>query len=358
MTAFALHGGSADVARAIKGSSRAQRAIELLMSRRGMGQKEAERVVSDMLVSGLSQMGGAFKRLKKAHIDKIVKLRSELASLQHELLHSTLGPKQLAEKIDGQMGRIKTLYKELDDAVASAALPVERMKLGTDEELAAAIRNVEPATPRQTWRPVEADVTPVAGQGKKTRFKVKGLIEITGEKGAYRVEFAGGHSAEFRIRNGRYEVTTSTGGRSQVFAEFDVAHDPYKALPKTTSVMNGHHGMQNSQMEKVFGRFGYKGDEAPTIWLRDGRRGSPHGTVTDVQNAFRRANPGTAGLTLGAIRDKCIAELKMIGMPEPKIHEYLNAFGEHFRQTVLPNMEKSLTSEQVGKLLGSWDLRR
>jgi len=105
-------------------------------------------------------------------------------------------------------------------------------------------------------------------------------------------------------------------------------------------------------MTRVFGGpngYGYDGGSAPTIWLRNSRRGSPHGSITDVQKA-QKSIRDRAGITYEQIRNWAVADLLITDMPHTKIQEYLAVFDAYFIETVMPNIPPG----EYQRLLGNW----
>jgi hypothetical protein len=171
---------------------------------------------------------------------------------------------------------------------------------------------------------------------------------------------------EFTIEGGLYAVRSFAKGATEpelTFSEFDILNKPYREKPLSSRVMQAHHGLQDALMEKVFGRYGYDGAEAPTMWMRDSTGESPHGRVTnELQKPNEASRLRDPDLSYAKIREWGIADLKRVGCPENKIEEYLGSIDKHFREKVLPRIEADvqsgrLTPERAQALLGGWIFR-
>lgn len=160
--------------------------------------------------------------------------------------------------------------------------------------------------------------------------------------------------------DGRVEVTVTrraSGEEVASFREFDpVARHGSK--PRSTRVMQSHHGLQDALMLDVFAPH-YKSRDAPTLWLRDSTTGSPHRTITDTQVGYegtRRAGTqqtgaqptGTLPPTYAQIREWGIADLKAIGAPDDAIRAYVARMDKYFEDSVLPNIPEADRSRLVG----------
>lgn len=141
----------------------------------------------------------------------------------------------------------------------------------------------------------------------------------------------------------------STGDEIASYKEFDpvVRHG---SKPKSTRVMQSHHGLQDALMIDVFTQYGYLSRDPPTIWLRDSTSGSPHRTITDIQvgSEGARRTPTQGPPSYAQIRDWGIADLKAIDAPKESIQAYLARMDKYFEETVLPNIPEADRPRLVG----------
>ena len=146
------------------------------------------------------------------------------------------------------------------------------------------------------------------------------------------------------------EVTvTEHDGTVHRFKELDVAHGRYDDLPLSSEVVQAHHACQNKMMEELFGDFGYRQGDPPTIWLRDSTSGSPHGIITHhLQKKSLAAFRDDPDPNYGKIRDVAVAELRAANVPEAKIREYLTAMDEYFDKYVVPNIPAAERARLMG----------
>lgn len=334
----------------------------------GIDPARADRLLDDMLARALTRFGDQFVLGKSELLDQVVDLRDRLDTLYHQVLNfdrrsgavSTLrvDPSGRAS-IQEQLRQIDALYRELDDALERLGRPLESLLPApgaarsiaddTADEIARLIDDARQAgrlvrRPGHGHRDIGLDIT----QGRLSR---RGFTEVPGSNGtAFTRSFADGSTATFRMENGRYVVTTrDAGGVETTFREFDLLSTPYARRPFTTSLMQAHHGLQNSLMTTLFERFGYDGGAAPTIWLRNSRRGSPHGAITATQNSHG-ATRRTTLTTLADIRRVAIEDLALTDMPHDMITAYIRAFDEYFEAAVLPQ----IPAADRARLLGAW----
>lgn len=318
--------------------------------------ERAQHIAEDIVASALRRYGDHVLAVKSDLLDHIVDLRDRLDGLYQGILHSgdATGrrPGQSTGDFEAQLRDVEGLYQQLDEALTDLGQPVVHTPPPPDapnalaQELSDAIEAQPPSTPRQAPRPIDRDATIEPGS---TRSRLERLRIRTEADGSRRVTFASGDSAVFSVENGAYRVRTydASGRETANFAEFDTLHTPYRNRPSTTRIMNAHHGLQNDLMRRVFQRFGYDGTAVPTIWLRDGKAGSPHGMITDIQRAA--STERRAARTYSEIRDFAIRDLAASQVPTARISEYLTAMDNYFRTAVLPNIPPA----QRG-LLGSW----
>jgi hypothetical protein len=145
---------------------------------------------------------------------------------------------------------------------------------------------------------------------------------------------------ELREIDGVIHVTSTAKGKPPVmFKEFDTLAEAYSKKPLSTRVIQAHHGCQDALMKRLFGRHGYDGDGAPTIWLRDSTGDSPHGIITHaMQNPLLETRATTKGLSYGMIRDWAVADLKAAGASDDSIRAYLKTIDEYFKLNIEPKL--------------------
>lgn len=369
--AFSLHGhaGSFDL-RAILRSDEGLAAVQRRMvDELGIEAGRAERILTDMLGRALLRHGDHLVAARSALVDRVIALRGQLDTLYSTALNLNVQPGGSARvragtaSLDDQLRHIDGVYRELDDALTELGKPFEQVAPppGVANDVPAVLSDEigrsTPSTRTQPHRPVTHDTTPQGASGRVRietgRYRFAREVRPDGST-VYRRSFEDGASVTFEVQNGRYRVETfdAAGNRTSSFGEFDILHSPYVRRPRTTAIMQAHHGIQNSPMTKLFGRYGYNGDAVPTIWLRNSRSGSPHGSITAVQNG-QRSTRNAAGTTYGDIRRWALDDLLMANMPRNKIEEYLAAFDHYFESSVLPNIPEA----QRPALLGDWTPR-
>lgn len=333
----------------------------------GIDARQADRILDDMLARALTRFGDHFVLGRSELLDQVIHLRDRLDGLYHEILNfdGAVGRKSTARvqgaarpSIKDQLTQIETLYRDLDDRIRALSAPPEDLKLppATARDVAAetmgevAKATPTPRRPGHSHRDVVADRLKELGR-RFSRLHRKGFRpHPPGQDVTFRRTFADGSTADFTIEGGVYKVTTrDASGLETTFREYDLLSSPYGRRPLTTSLVQAHHGLQNSLMTRIFGRFGYSGDAAPTIWLRNSRRGSPHGAITAAQNSAKALRETTA-TTLSEIRRLAIEDLRLTHMPEDMITAYLLAFDSYFEKAVLPRM----SAADRTRFLGSW----
>jgi hypothetical protein len=332
----------------------------------GLEPHRADRILDDMMARAMTRFGDNFVRGKSHLLDQVVDLRDRLDTLYHSVLNferrsgPDTGRVDLGQhgSIADQLRQIDALYRQIDDTLDQLRKPLKdfvpwgedsrNVATETLDEVRRIIRNAEDAgtvirRPGHDHRDIELDIS----QGRLTR---RGFDEVEGSNGrSFTRVFAEGSEATFTIENGRYRVhARDAAGVETSFGEYDILQTPYARRPLTTSLMQAHHGLQNSLMTDLFGDFGYDGNAAPTIWLRNSRAGSPHGAITATQNSFRTARRTTA-TTLSSLREIAIRDLALTDMPHDKITAYIRAFDEYFEHAVLPQ----IPADQRWKL-GDW----
>ncbi len=151
--------------------------------------------------------------------------------------------------------------------------------------------------------------------------------------------------------DGRVEVTVtrrSSGDEIASFREFDPV-PRHGSKPRSTRVMQSHHGLQDALMLDVFTPYGYKSRDAPTLWLRDSTTGSPHRTITDTQVGYEGARrTGTPPPTYAQIREWGIADLKAIGASDDAIRAYVARMDKYFEESIVPNIPEADRPRLVG----------
>jgi len=365
---FTLRGvaGSFDM-RAILRSDEGLAAVQRRMvNELGIDAARAERILTDVLGRALLRHGDHLIAGRSALVDRVIALRGQLDTVYSTILNfdarsgqgHRIGPDTAS--LDAQLRQIDGIYRDLDDALTDLGKPFDEVApppgVANDvpRVLGDEIGSSTASTRTQTERPVTHDTTP---QGASNRIRIETgryrfARDVTPDgRTVYRRSFEDGASVTFEVRDGRYRVETfdPSGNRSSSFGEYDILHSPYGRRPRTTAIMQAHHGMQNSLMTRLFGDFGYNGNAAPTIWLRNSRSGSPHGSITAVQNG-QRSTRNAAGVSYSDIRRWALDDLLVTDMPRTKIEEYLGAFDHYFESAVLPNIPQG----QRAAVLGDW----
>jgi hypothetical protein len=331
----------------------------------GIDPRQAERLLDDMLGRVLTRFGDDFVRGKSELLDQMVDLRDRLDGLYHEVLNfdsrtsaTTRIDTRSRSSIDQQLRDIDQLYRQLDQTLSDLGKPLHEIFPDANsnrnliDETVSEIRGAATSQrrPGHEHRDIEVDIRP-EGRTRRSRIRRKGFQpDPPDQSRRFTRDFADGSQATFSIENGMYHVETrdAAGNVTGRFTEFDILSSPYARRPLTTSLMQAHHGLQNSIMTKLFEKFGYDGGAAPTIWLRNSRRGSPHGSITAVQNSAKSSRG--AATTLSQLRQWAIEDLRLAQMPEAQITTYLRVFDEYFASAVLPK----LRAEGRLDLLGEW----
>lgn len=330
-----------------------------MVERLGMSEHQAARVTEAILGRALLRYGEHLVAGKGTIIDRVIDLRTRLddafeAAFSFNPRAAGGGTSRAA--LDTNLHEISRLFDELDAELTRLGRPMHEIDPppGAGDTLAPLMAEIgavpaNPHFPHTTRRTPIHDTTP----------NEAGNVRI--ERGRYHFErqadgsfikiFEDKASAVFRVENGRFrvEMFDPSGARIGEAAEYAVLHTPYGRRPRTTAMMQANHGYQNSTMTRLFQRFGYDGDAVPTIWMRDSRRGSPHGMVTAEQNAGKAVR-NASGVTLADIRRWTVADLRHSGMPDAQIAEYIRAIDNHFMTRVYPN----IPANQRTRLLGNW----
>ncbi len=392
---FTLRGiaGEIDAAAIVRSNPDFLRARNRMINELNIPAGRADRMLGDMLAHAVLRHADHLIAGRHALVDQVIDLRTRLDGLYGSILNynpqgGAIGNRSTASamSIDDQIRQLDQHYRDLDQALTDLGKPLDEivppanMADRVPQVIADEIDGTTASTARQDERLIEYDteVPPrETGLAQKIRIETGRYVfsRIIGPDGKPRWsrKFADDASVRFEVINGRYRVETfdASGTRTSLFEEYDILHGAYARRPRTTAIMQAHHGMQNSLMTRLFGEFGYNGGAAPTVWLRNSRRGSPHGTITDIQNASKPSrardavgNPraagaaapgaaplearGLAGTTYADIRRWALEDLLMTNMPRNKIKEYLGVFDNYFESTVLPNIPADRRAALLG----------
>jgi hypothetical protein len=200
---------------------------------------------------------------------------------------------------------------------------------------------------KRKWSLEEGDV--VEG-GKKVRRVVRALKKLR----EVEVELAEGPGGRLRFRVRK----RGTHQWSKFYQEFEVFKEPYRDRPRSTEVMQAHHGCQSALMKEVFGGR-YDAGEAPTIWMRDSTSGSPHRIASDLQEArlgpVKSASTSKGKLTYEHVRAMAEQDLRSSGggrITDQQINEYLAAVDDFVIKKVLPGMPTSRARLLIGNVPG------
>lgn len=371
MVLFSFHGllSTTDIS-AIARSEPSLVALHQRMVRRlGFTPARATRVIETILSRALFRYGEHLVAGKSALIDRVIGLRNQLDESYHQIFAygeraglSTRARSGPAMTLEARLREIDRLFHELDDSLDKLGRPLHEIEPpppragDTIDPLHAEVAATAASPATQRPRPASDSTAPrpPSRPGRKPRLSriESGRYRFRrNPDGSYTKTFANGSSTTFHIENGRFRALAhdASGGFIGEFREFDVVPTAYGRIPQLTALLQAHHGMQNELLTRLFGRFGYNGDAAPTIMLRDSRSGSPHGMITAVQNGARAARSGS-GVTLSNIREWAIADLRMSGMPDRDIALYLRTFDTYFERNVLGRMKPA----DRARLLGSW----
>jgi len=336
----------------------------------GMDPAQAARVTESLIGRALLRYGDHLVAGKSAVLDRVIALRNELDDAYDAAFSygSAASPAAARAALDARLRNIDRLLSELDTEMTKLGAPMHELDPppGAGDTVATLHTEIAGIAPTRALtdadrRMIDEDILKGRdSRGYRTRTPrlEGGRYRFTrNADGSYTKTFDDGASAVFHIEGGRYRVETfgpppgkvSTG----VIRENDVLTTPYGRLPRLTALVQANHGYQNSTMTQLFGAFGYDGNAVPTIAMRNSRRGSPHGLVTNAQNADKtmRNAPGT---TLLHIRRWTIADLRMGGVPDHQIAAYLAVMDQHFVDNVLPNVIAAGRQDLLGPGLTTW----
>ncbi|KAG1713687.1 hypothetical protein GQR58_002155 [Nymphon striatum] len=390
---------------------------------RGIPPARARQIAEDMVGWAVLRHGDNLIAGRSAMIDRVIEIRTRLDDLYATVLNydsplvgtanRTSGPRD----IDTQLDQLAQAYRDLDAEMTQLQLPFHTVPAAlADTRLPRHLLDEIDNAPRsstssQTPRPHADDTRMMVQPDGGLRVRLTGIryYFVRQADGSYLRTFTDGDTATLRMVNGWYQITTRSADGTQLsrFTEFDILHTPYGRKPRTSAVMQAHHGMQNSLMESLFSAYGYNKNSVPTMWLRNSRAGSPHGMITNAQHTRARTSattspaaptgtastppvtstappaaasvspPGspptlgspvppsttvpatpaaaataapTTGMTYSDIRQKAIEDFRLVDVPHARATEYLAAFDAYFERTVLPQ----LRSQGALHLLGTW----
>lgn len=341
----------------------------------GLSPEQAARVTESIIGRALLRYGDHLVAGKSEVLNRVIALRNELDDAYDAAFSygGSTSPAAARAALETRLRNIDQLLNELDTEMTKLGTPMHELDPPPGAADAAAALHAEIAgiTPTRALtdadrRMIDEDI--LKGRDKRDRRtltpRLKGgrYLFTRNADGSYTKTFKDKASAVFHIENGRYRVETfgpppvrqSLG----VIRENDVLTTPYGRLPRLTALVQANHGYQNGTMTQLFRAFLYDGNAVPTIAMRNSRRGSPHGLVTDRQNAGKtmRNAPGT---TLLHIRRWTIADLKMADVPDHQIAAYLEAMDRYFVDNVLPNViaagrQDLLGKDALGNNLATW----
>lgn len=370
-------GVSLNIAEAIEASPRVAAFRNQLAKLHG---PRAYALVEDMMMVVMRHADDYYIAVRGAHLDRVLQLRESLDLTYRQLMN--FGPdRPSARDIDAMIANVARQADELDAALRTASKPVEPFELppAARDDLVQRVndrlRHADdrpldpfPEQSSQAFRPHDADFADGSGRlpghpdydPRQSRAFRKDWAEDPASPGTFRRTFADGSSAQLKIENGRYVVTSKkVDGTVVVIRERSVNVEPYAWKTPTTSLLNAHHGVQAAPMSRRFGRFGYDPDHAPTIWLRNSRAGSEHGRITAIEGrtGLHPTEPGSKltpaemnGLTYAQMRATAAREMATVGLNEAEIRTFLAAHDRYFTQHILDNIPQA---ERAG-LLGNW----
>lgn len=385
--------GSIDISATVRGNAEFRAVVSRMTDELGIPHRRARRIAEDMVGWAALRHGDNLIAGRSAMIDDIIQIRSRLDELYATVLnydspHMTTANRVVSPRdIDVQLAELAQAYRRLDEQMTQLQLPFYASPytlgdVGLPRHLLDEIDNApRVSTSGQTHRPHADDVRAHTQYDGGFRRRLTGVryYFVRQADGSYVRTFTDGATATLRLVDGRYRITTRdrAGTLLSEFGEFDILHTPFGRKPRTTAVMQAHHGMQDSLMSSLFSGFGYDRNSVPTMWLRNSRAGSPHGMITDAQNTravHRRATAGgtppatgatsppvaaggapapSTGMTYSDIRNKAIEDFRLGQVPHEKAVEYLAAFDAYFERTVLPQVRAAGALH----LLGTWTPR-
>jgi hypothetical protein len=314
------------------------------------GPEQADAFVQRLLVGALDDFGSHILARKGQAVDTVMKLRHELSDSLADVLEGgaaakKITPESLAKKFD-----------DLEKALDELATPVD--KLGQEKfakpNTAAAKKEVTDALGGTAPAKKAPSLAGKVLTDLENRLAAK---KFTFKNGAWIKRLDGGAHLELFVVDGKLRVKSFQNGKLLAeFGEFDVMLTPYKNRPRSSRVVQAHHGCQDAIMQQLFGKLGYDGGDAPTIWLRDSTGETPHGIVTHgFQNPKR--DQRMADADYGKLRDWAKEELTAAGARPEHISAYLAGIDDYMRKNVFNNPKfLALSPLKKAELLGSFKL--
>jgi len=295
--------------------------------------------IDNLLRAALTDFADAFIAPKESALKRLFELQDEVFGVYDQVLRSRSPDVKVDFKaLHAKYREMQTLFGEL----AKPGLKIASEAGNANTRTAARGIAIAP-----TSLPAGTTFVPASSR-LNTLIGRTGWHQLTG--GGMWAQLKKG-TVELRVKGNVIEVTSRPTGQSSVtFKEFDVLAK-YGSKPKSTRVMQAHHGVQNEVMARAFGKYGYNGDEVPTIWLRDSTEGSPHGIITHgMQNPNKRIRLEDPNLSYGKIRDWAVADLKAAGAPDDAIRSYLAAMDDYFTKNIVPKLPANRKAALIGDL--------
>jgi hypothetical protein len=286
-----------------------------------------------------------------AHLDRFVTVKGlkmrELSDLVGESLESLSdlftgkNKKGAVEALKKSDERAAAIFKELGKDLETSLKEQVGDRVSIPERLGMLKKKS-----KRKWSLEEGDVVEGGKKVKRVVRAVKKLKEVEVE-----LQEGPGGRLRFRVRK------RGTKQWSEYYEEFDVLREAYSERPRSTEVMQAHHGCQSALMKEVFGGL-YDAGEAPTIWMRDSTSGSPHRIASDLQEArlgpVKSASGPKNPLTYEKVRAMAESELRQAGggrITDKQVNDYLAAVDDFVRSKVLA--KKKLPVDQVRRMLGN-----
>jgi hypothetical protein len=285
--------------------------------------------VENLLRATFTDFEDAFILPKKATLKRLIKLQDDVISLYDDVLRS----RSPDVKVD--LPALHAKYKEMQGLFTELSKPALKV---ADEAGSSGTRAVAGKILSKPTALAEGAIIARPSTRLNSLVGRKGWSRLA--DGGMRAKLKSG-TVELRVVDNLIEVTSAQTGKPPVlFKEFDTLATPYGTKPKSTRVVQAHHGCQDALMKRVFGKFGYEGDQAPTIWMRDSTGDSPHGIITHaIQNPKLDARAATEGLSYGMIRDWAVSDLQAAGASDTAIREYLRVMDEYFEANITPKLK-------------------
>lgn len=324
-----------------------------LIREQGMSARRADQVLDGMLARVMHNFGDHFVAGKSSLLDRIVQLRDTLDTSYGQILDFSGNPVGGSRSLTDQLSDLQVLYRDLDGALLDLSRRVDETSppdiRTIVDPILADIRGVDATPPAGTVRrPIGTDILIEPGRSS-SRMREKNFVETAPGSGVWIKAFKE-VDTEFRVVDGQYHITVRDKA-GQVLAtvrEFGTIAS-HKLKETVGRIVQSHHGMQDLVMKTVFGRHGYNRDNAPTIWVRDSRSGSPHRLMSEAQNNAQPVR-NLRTTTYKQIRDWSIADLKLAGAKPDEIAAFLRAFDAYFVKDILPK----LSATERAAMLGGW----